>query len=459
MAHYLPNQNRRGWTLPHMRAAWEIWRLALIWGGFALALIFTYITIFSLIHWFAGMLLQEVNRSLAVFATTLSTLLLLHSLYEWTQGVVDRLFFPDTANFKEKIDLLCQRLTEIDSRERLKHFLSEHVPSRLWVEEVHLHTKPRLELSKTITLPLEMGSRSLGFLTIGPKRSGRPFGFNEQQALKQLQEQVSLVLSGIQLAEARNAAEKTDQLKVNFLTNISHELRTPLNTVINSTGLVADGALGEITPGQAEYLNRAVEGSEYLMKLLNDILDITKIETGQLTLQPEPMSLREVIEETLPLVNSPLQQKAVSLNVELEDNLPPVMADRLRTRQILLNLLSNAIKFTQEGSIRVRAALNGNEVWVSVEDTGVGMAPESLPLVFEDYRQLVNRQQLRFARRRYLGTGLGLSITKALVELHSGKIWVESELGRGSTFTFTLPLSTLKAGKRNNGIVSSENQQ
>lgn len=449
MARYLPNQNRRWWPWPPIGAAWEIGRLALIWGGFALALIFTYITIFSLIHWFAGMLLQEVNRSLAVFATTLSTLLLLHSLYEWTQGVVDRLFFPDTANFKEKIDLLCQRLTEIDNRERLRQFLSQQIPARLLVEEVHLHTKPRLELANTITLPLEMGSRSLGFLTIGPKRSGRSFGYYEQMALKQLQEQVSLVLSGIQLAEARNAAEKTDQLKLNFLTNISHELRTPLNTVINSTGLVADGDLGEITADQAEYLNRAVEGSEYLMKLLNDILDITKIETGQLTLLPEVTNLREVIEETLPLVNNPLQQKAVSLNVELEDDLPPVMADRLRIRQILLNLLSNAIKFTQKGSIRVRAVLNGTVVSISIEDTGVGMSPESLPLVFEDYRQLVNRQQLQFARRRYLGTGLGLSITKALVELHGGKIWVESELGRGSTFTFTLPLSSLKQNKAN----------
>lgn len=446
MARYLPNQTRHWPSLPKIGTGWEIRRLVLIWGGFALVLVFTYITFFSLIHWFAGLLVQEVTRSLAVFATTLSTLLLLHTLYEWTQQVVDRLFFPDTANFKEKIDFLCHRLTEIDNREQLKQFLSEQIPARLLVEDVYLHAKPRLELVKTVTLPLEMGIRSLGFLTIGPKLSGRTFGYNEQVALKQLQEQVSLVLSGIQLAEAREAAEKTDQLKLNFLTNISHELRTPLNTVINSTGLVADGALGEITEAQAEYLNRAVEGSEYLMKLLNDILDITKIETGQLTLQPEVMSLREVIEETLPLVNTPLQQKAVSLKVELEENLPPLIADRMRIRQILLNLLSNATKFTQEGFIRVRAVLNGNALCISIEDTGVGMPQESLPLVFEDYRQLVNRQQRQFERRRYLGTGLGLSITKALVELHGGKIWVESELGRGSTFTFTLPLSSLKPG-------------
>lgn len=451
MARHLPTQNHQWLPLPKIRTGWEIRRLVLIWGGFVLVLVFAYVTFFSLIHWFAGLLLQEVNRSLAVFATTLATLLLLHRLYEATRQVVDRLFFPDTANFKEKIDLLCHQLTEIDTQERLKQFLSQKVPVSLLVENVYLHEHPRLEIAKTATLPLEMGTRSLGFLTIGPKFSGRSFGYEEGVALKRLQEQVSLVLSGIQLAEAREAAEKTDQLKLNFLTNISHELKTPLNTVINSTGLVADGALGEITDSQAEYLNRAVEGSEYLMKLLNDILDITKIETGQLTLQPGLMNLQEVIEETLPLVNSPLQQKAVSLTVELGDNLPPVIADRLRVRQILLNLLSNAIKFTQEGSIRVRAWLNGNAVWVSIEDTGIGMPPESLALVFEDYRQLVNRQQLRFERRRHLGTGLGLSITKALVELHGGKIWVESDgvPGKGSTFTFTLPISTLKPGNEN----------
>jgi signal transduction histidine kinase len=155
-----------------------------------------------------------------------------------------------------------------------------------------------------------------------------------------------------------------------------------------------------------------------------------------------------VIKETLPLVSSPLQKKAVRLTVELEENLPPVLADRLRVRQILLNLLSNAIKFTQEGSIRVRAWHKDNTVGVSIEDTGIGIPQESLPLIFEDYRQLVHRQQLQFERRRHLGTGLGLSITRALVELHGGKIWVESEgvPGRGSTFTFTLPLSTLKPG-------------
>ena len=443
MVRNFPSQARRWLLFPPIYTAWEASRLALIWGGFVLITVFSYVTIFSLVYWFFGLLLQEVNRSLAVFATTLLTLILLRPFYHWTQLIIDRLFFPEMANFKEKIELICHELTKIDNRAALKQFLNQKVQAWLRVNGVDLQTDSQAESAPGLILPLEMGTRSLGFLSIGPKQSRRSFGYTEHAILKQLQEQVSLVLSGIQLAEAREAAEKTDQLKVNFLTNISHELRTPLNAVINSTGLVADGAVGEINPAQVEYLNRAVQGSEYLMKLLGDILDITKIEMGQLTLQPELISLPEIIEDTLPWVRDMLQQKPIQLNMELGDNLPPLMADRLRMRQILLNLLSNAIKFTQTGFIKVRAWLDGDLIFVSVEDSGIGIAPENLPLIFEDYQQ--HHSQLRFERRRHLGTGLGLSITKALVELHAGRLWVESEVGRGTIFTFVLPLVRPKA--------------
>lgn len=441
MTSNLPPQDRRWVPFLEISTGWETGRLALTWFGFALATVFTYLTVFSLIYWFSALLLQEVNRNVAVFATALTTLLLLRQLYDWLQKIVDRLFFPDMVHFREKIELICHKLTGIDNRAALKQFLSETVPAELRVKRVSLSQEPQLKTGKGFILRLEMGARFLGFLTIGPRQSGHAFGYTERQALRQLQEQISLVLSGIQLAEAREAAEKTDQLKLNFLTNVSHELRTPLNTIINSTGLVADGALGEINEAQAEFLNQAVQGSEHLLELLNDILDITKIETGQLTLQPEVVNLREVVEEVLPMARSMLQQKPIEVKVELEDKLPLLMADRLRIRQVLLNLLSNAIKFTPQGAVKVRAWQAGDLTYVSVEDTGIGIPRQSLPLIFEDYQQLVGQQyeQLRFERRRHLGTGLGLSITKSIVELHGGQIWVESELERGTTFTFTLP--------------------
>ena len=217
---------------------------------------------------------------------------------------------------------------------------------------------------------------------------------------------------------------------------------------------------GKLTKPQTEFLNQAVQGSEYLMKLLNDILDITKIETGQLTLQPEVIDLPEVIKEVLPLIKSTLQQKPIELKTELEDNLPALTGDRLRIRQILLNLLSNAIKFTPEGFIWVRAKFEGDMVLVSVEDTGIGMAQESLPLVFEDYQQLsMKHQDIVFERRRHSGTGLGLSITRALVELHGGRIWVESELKRGTIFTFSLPISASKPASEAKSLPANGRQK
>jgi signal transduction histidine kinase len=448
MAVYIPNQKQRGWARLKIETWWELGRLLLLWGGLALTVLFTYFTFFSLSYWFSALLLQEVNRPLTVLLAGLITLFLARALYDWTQNLVDQLFFPETANLKSKIEALCRHLAEIDNRESLKQFLAEKVPAQLRVDQVSLQAEAGASRPQWLHLPLEMGTRPLGFLTIGPKRSGRSFGYAERVAFKQLQDQVSLVLSGIQLAEARAAAEKTDQLKVTFLTNISHELRTPLNTVINSTGLAADGVLGEITPQQQEFLNRAVQGSEHLLKLLNDILDITKIETGQLALQPEIMQLSEILAEVTPMVESGLRQKSLKLQVEFAATLPSLKADRLRLRQILLNLLSNAIKFTQEGFIRIKAWPVGNMLQITVEDSGVGLAPESLALIFQDYQQVAtpHQQQLHFERRRHVGTGLGLSITKALVELHGGRIWVESELGCGSVFTFTLPLAQLQPG-------------
>ena len=448
--------NRSKIPLIRFEAKWEIVRAGLIWIGLLLMTVLLYTAFFVLIDWFFNLLFAQDPHQATLIFSTLLTLLSLRSLKNEAQRLVDNLFYPDTANFKDKIDSINRALTQISKREELRRFLEKEAPRQLEVKRIFWGADPQSETPNSLVLPLKMGSRSLGYLTIGPKSSGRPFSYEEKIALEQLQEHISLVLSAIQLAEAREEAEKVARLKSDFITNISHELRTPLNAVINSTGLVADGALGDINAEQAEYLHRAVQGSEFLLNLLNEILDIAKIEGGQLTLRLDQMGLNEVLEDALSIVRGTLQNKPIELRVEIADDFPTLIADRIRVRQVLLNLLSNAVKFTKEGLILVKVWHEKQTVFVSVRDTGVGIAEENLPLIFEDYQQVSIRpsEGLQFERRRYLGTGLGMPIAKALVEMHGGKIWVESKLNKGSTFTFTLPLLP-KAAKNGNEPLST----
>ncbi len=428
-------------TFFKFEAEWEVIRAGVILLCFLLLIFIVFLAIFNLTGWFETLFFDSTSHESLIFLSTVITLFTLRPLQSGTQSIVDTLFFPDTANLKDNIAAATRTLTEINTRQELQDFLIQVLPNRLHVNGIFFHEQPQSVLQHALTLPLNMGQRSMGYLTIGPKKSGRSFSFEERGWFRQLQDQVSLVLSGLELAEARKDAEKAAQLKIHFLTNISHELRTPLNSVINSTGLVADGILGEIDPEPADFLNRAVSGSEYLLHLLDDILDITKIESGELTLKLGEVDFITILNDTLSIVRSTLQNKNVELKFDIADNLPMLMVDRTRIRQVLLNLLSNAVKFTTEGFIWVRAWEKQGTVFIGVEDTGIGIAPENLSLIFEDYQQVSpnQHQDLRIKQRRHAGTGLGMPITKALVELHGGHIWVESEQGKGSIFTFTLP--------------------
>ncbi len=441
MSYNVFDKNQSVFSAPKFEAGWEVVRAGLTWLSFGAIVVLIYFTFFNLISWLFSWVTIESNHGTIVFFSTIATLFSLRPLKTGVQSLIDYIFFPDTGNLKDEIDEAYSTLTEIHSREALQAFLTNKLPARLQVDGLFLHQHSQSPLRHALTLPLNMGNRSMGYLTIGPKRSGRSFSHEERAMLKKLQDQVSLLLSAIQLAETREQAEKAAHLKSNFVTNISHQLHTPLNTVINSTGLVADGALGDINEEQADYLNRAVHGSEDLMHLLQEILDITKIESGELTLRLDEVDLESVLDDALNIVRGTIQSKSIELKVDIAKNLPTLIADRTRLRQVLLNLLSNAVKFTQEGTVSVRVWENRDTVFVGVEDTGIGIAKENLSLIFEDYQQVSTKahKELQFEQRRHLGTGLGMPITKALIELHGGNIWVQSEQGKGSTFTFTLP--------------------
>lgn len=236
---------------------------------------------------------------------------------------------------------------------------------------------------------------------------------------------------------ARAAAEQANQMKSQFLANMSHELRTPLNSIINFTRIVSSGMRGPVTDEQFDYLERVRLSGEHLLGLINDILDLSKIEAGRMELHRASISLEMLVKSTMSTATGLLKGKPVELRSAIEPDLPSLMIDRTRIRQVLLNLLSNAAKFTDQGYIEVAVQRSGEMVVVQVKDTGIGIPHEKQQLVFEEFRQAEEGSD-----RMYQGTGLGLAICRRLVELHGGRIWVESEPGAGATFSFTLPLPT-----------------
>jgi signal transduction histidine kinase len=228
--------------------------------------------------------------------------------------------------------------------------------------------------------------------------------------------------------------ETASRHKSEFLANMSHELRTPLNAIIGFSQVLRQRMFGEVNEKQEEYLDDILSSGNHLLSLINDVLDLSKVEAGQVELEVATFSLREALERGVVMVRERASRGDVRLALELAPDVDLVRGDERRLRQIVFNLLSNAVKFTPPGgSISVAATRVDHEVQVSVTDTGAGIAPEDHERIFEEFQQTdVGAQQRE-------GTGLGLALSKRLVELHGGRIWVESELGHGSRFVFTLP--------------------
>src|SRR5438034_699444 len=236
--------------------------------------------------------------------------------------------------------------------------------------------------------------------------------------------------------------ERANRLKSEFLASVSHELRTPMNAIIGYTKLMLDGLDGEMTAQQQTDLFRVAQAADNLLGLINGLLDLAKIEAGKMELNIEEVNITDVTEEALELVRPHADEKGLQVRALIPTGLPNVWADRARVRQVLANMLANAVKFTERGTVSVGATAAEGWVTVSVSDTGVGISPEAQAYVFDEFRQADSS-----TTRRYGGTGLGLAISKRLVTLHGGRIWVDSEIGRGSTFHFTLPIRVRAGGE------------
>lgn len=259
---------------------------------------------------------------------------------------------------------------------------------------------------------------------------------------KEIETQRELMLEQAeeQVARERLSAERlreVDRLKSQFLANMSHELRTPLNSIIGYSEILLDGDDGELSDEAAEDIGTIYQSGRHLLSIINEILDLAKIEAGQMSIDRRSVDLPDIVSEVVQTAQVLVKDKPVVLRITPEAEICPVLGDPVRLRQIFTNLISNAVKFTEKGNVTIAYGMaDAHSVYVKVSDTGIGMKETDVPIIFQQFRQVDGS-----ATRRAGGTGLGLTITKHLVDMHGGSIEVESEIGVGSVFRFTLPVA------------------
>jgi signal transduction histidine kinase len=296
----------------------------------------------------------------------------------------------------------------------------------------------RVGFRTLLCVPLLREDTAIGVIVMR-RMTVQPFTDQQIELITTFADQAAIAIENVRLFQ--ELEEKTRQLEVanrhksEFLANMSHELRTPLNAVIGFSEVLLERMFGELNPKQDEYLQDIMASGRHLLSLINDILDLSKIEAGRMELELTAFELPVAIENALIVVRERAARHGVRLAVAVETGVGTVVADERKIKQVLLNLLSNGIRFTPEGGqVAVRASPADGVTEVSVSDTGIGIAAGDQEAIFEEFRQVGTD----YARKRE-GTGLGLTLARRFVELHGGKIWVKSEVGQGSTFTFTIP--------------------
>jgi signal transduction histidine kinase len=298
----------------------------------------------------------------------------------------------------------------------------------------------RLGYRSLLTVPILREQQIMGGLTVWRRRVGE-FEPEVVNLLQTFATQSALAIHNARLfreiEDKGRQLEAANRHKSEFLANVSHELRTPLNAIIGFSEVLQERFFGELNEKQAEYTDDILSSGRHLLSLINDILDLSKIEAGRMELEVTTFYMPDAIENALLLIRERASRHGIKLDRVIDDRLGDFTGDERKIKQILVNLLSNAVKFTPEGGqIKVEATLGDSAMIIAVTDTGIGIAREDQEAIFEEFRQASGN----YAHKRE-GTGLGLTLTRKFVQLHGGRIWVESELGKGSKFTFTLPIN------------------
>jgi len=358
-------------------------------------------------------------------------LLHLAALYNPRPGTADETatFFPQLPRREESptaralVDAEVIHIADVES-ERLGSSLRERYR--------------KIRLRAIVAVPMFHEGGPIGVIWVSRETPGR-FSDRQIALLQTFADQAVIAIENVRLFKELESVNRdlaaASQHKSEFLANMSHELRTPLNAVIGFSEVLSEGLFGELNAKQEEYARDIHASGQHLLSLINDILDLSKIEAGRMELELTEFDLPTAIENALILVRERAGRRGIALETGIDERLGQLQADERKIRQVILNLLSNAIKFTPEGGrIGVTARLSDSSVEIFVSDTGIGIAPEDQEAVFEEFRQ-VGRSD-----KKAEGTGLGLTLCRKFIELHGGRIWVVSEPGSGSTFTFAIPM-------------------
>ena len=324
-------------------------------------------------------------------------------------------------------------------------------------EATIVHLSQSVGIQSFAAVPITLRSRLQGFLLVGTNPPYPRLEPGDLELMSVLASEVGVAIENLELyedlqrsyaeleervkartqelAKANEQLVKLNKMKSDFVSAVSHELRTPLTSIKGYTALVSGGKLGPLTPEQAQRLEKINRHTDYLANLITDLLDIARIEAGRMDMQVRPFELNRLLEGVADLLATQIKEKELTLRVMIPPKLRPIQADENRLERVFVNLLSNAIKFTlPKGTVTVLAAAHDTFLQVDVSDTGIGISPEDLSKVFSEFFRADNP-----VNRQRKGTGLGLVLVKRIIEAHGGKIGVKSEIGKGTTFSFTLP--------------------